>query len=367
MKSEKNEAFIKDSQGVENIYIMFFMLSNHQRRKIKLTFCFSLMIASSWGCGRLQLQLHNASVEKPSNIALYFTVETEDGEPVGGLEANSFKIYEDEQLISPFESKQTILNPETSVVHYTLLLLDLSGSITESGSLHALMEAAGSFTERITKWQKMAVYGFDGSANLIPATSFSSNSGAVTAGLARLATHRSRDPSTNLNGAVVEAAKVLEQALNSAKQPLRFGTLIVFTDGTDRAHRVSEEMMDETLDKANINVFAIGLGAEISDLQLSRLGRNGFVKADQKANIGQAFDQVAARIEAASKKFYLLSYCSPSRAGEHILRVEVEAKKRSGALTYEFKADRFGPDCNPNRKPSFPIGRIVLPAKSSQR
>ena len=118
--------------------------------------------------------------------------------------------------------------------------------------------------------------------------------------------------------------------------------------------------MFDTLQEANINVFAIGLGAEISDPQLARLGRDGFVKADEEANIGAAFDQVAARIEAASRKFYLLSYCSPSRAGTHRLRVEVTANKQTGALSYEFNADGFGPRCDPNRKPSFPIGRITL-------
>lgn len=312
------------------------------------------------GCGGLQLQLHNASVQKPSQVALYFSLETSDGEPVGGLDAKAFKIYEDDQLISPFESKQTILNPEMSVVHYTLLLLDLSGSITESGSMHALMSASSGFAEKITKMQKMAVYGFDGSPDLHRAVDFTSNSGSVTRGLAVVASRKSRDPSTNLNGAVVEAVKVLEKALSRSKQPLRFGTLIVFTDGTDRAHRVPEEEMHRILDEANINVFAIGLGAEISDDQLSRLGRQGFVKADEQANIGEAFEQVAARIEAAARKFYLLSYCSPSRAGTHRLRVEVSDKGQSGGLEYEFNADGFGPKCDPNRKPNFPIGRIVL-------
>ena len=103
------------------------------------------------GCAGLDLQLHNASVQKPSNVALYFAVETSDGQPVGGLQAESFQIYEDDQLISPFESKQTILNPEVAVEHFTLLLLDLSGSITESGSMHTLMAAAGGFAEKITR------------------------------------------------------------------------------------------------------------------------------------------------------------------------------------------------------------------------
>lgn len=319
-----------------------------------------LLWTAALGCASLNLQLHNASVQKPSNVALYFAVEMSDGQPVGGLQAETFKIYEDDQLISPFESKQTILNPEMAVEHFTLLLLDLSGSITESGSMHALMAAAGSFAEKITKTHKMAVYGFDGSPKLTPVVSFASSSSAVTGGLAAVASRKSKDPSTNLNGAVVEAVKVLEKELGRSKKALRFGTLIIFTDGTDRAHRITEEEMHKTLDEANLNIFAIGLGPEISAGQLSKIGRHGFVKADQEGNIGAAFDQVAARIDAASRKFYLLSYCSPSRAGKHQLRVEATYQGQGGSLSYEFDATGFGPNCDPNRKPNFPIGRITF-------
>jgi hypothetical protein len=285
---------------------------------------------------------------------------------VGGLEAKAFKIYEDNQLISPYESKQTILNPQTAVVHYTLLLLDLSGSITESGSMEELTTATETFAERVTKTQQMAVYGFDGSSRLMLAVPFTNNSGAVSRGVHALASRRSTDPSTNLNGAVVEAVKVLEQALNRSRFPLRFATLIVFTDGTDRAHRVSAQEMYDTLEQANINVFSIGLGAEISDRQLARLGRDGFVKAEEESNISSAFDQVASRIESASRKFYLLSYCSPSRAGKHLLRVEVESEGQVGALEYEFDATNFGANCDSNRKPNFPIDRMMLSPPESK-
>ena len=62
---------------------------------------------------------------KPSNIAIYFKVQTASGEPVGGrLSADQFRIYEDGSIVSQYESKQTILNPEVAVSHYTLLLVD---------------------------------------------------------------------------------------------------------------------------------------------------------------------------------------------------------------------------------------------------
>ncbi|MBW2703315.1 MAG: VWA domain-containing protein [Deltaproteobacteria bacterium] len=311
------------------------------------------------GCASLDLNLKQASANKPSNVALYFSVETSAGHPVPNLTAETFQIYEDDQLISPYESKQTILNPEVAVIHYTLLLLDLSGSITESGALPDLVEAASSFCDKVSRKHQIAVFGFDGGAKLIPLVKFTKRAGNVRAGLKRALGKKVRDPSTNLNGAVVEAVSELEKVMAKAPQPLRFGTLVVFTDGTDRAHRVSKDAMLDRLDRSEINVFAIGLGGEISADQLAELGHTGFVKAAE-GDMSGAFDRAAALIEAAARKFYLLSYCSPSRAGTHELRVELSHGEASGGLAHQFNADGFGPGCNPSANPKFKVGRIRI-------
>src|SRR6185436_14255536 len=108
--------------------------------------CLSLALA---GCAGLRPRLQDASVQKPSNVAVYFTVDTWKGEPVPGLTADQFHIYEDDKLVSPFESKQTILNPEVAAMHYTLLLVDMSGSVAKSGQLPALQEAVNAFTSKV--------------------------------------------------------------------------------------------------------------------------------------------------------------------------------------------------------------------------
>ena len=90
------------------------------------------------------------------------------------------------------------------------------------------------------------------------------------------------------------------------------------------------------------------------------MARSGFVQTDLLANIGGAFDQVAAYIEASARKFYLLSYCSPARAGIHELTVEVLGAGDSGTLSHTFRADGFGPKCDPNRPPKFRTPPKVL-------
>lgn len=304
------------------------------------------------GCAGLRPRFVDASVQKPSNVAVYFTVDTRSGEPVPGLVAEQFRIYEDDKLVSRFESKQTILNPEVAATHSLLLLVDLSASVTASGSGAALEAAVARFTDRVGQYQQTAIYGFDGSTELLPLRAFAPG----RAGSAGLANIKPRDPSTNLNGAIVEALRVLTRQLEHAATPLRFGTLVVFTDGTDQAHRVSSRDLHAAIEHAGVEVLVIGVGAEINERELEAIGRSGVALNKDPGALGESFDQLAARIEGYSRRYYLLSYCSPARAGTHELRVEpVASDGTSGALTYRFNADGFGPDCDPNRRPAFDL------------
>ncbi len=310
------------------------------------------LLASS-GCAALDLYLINASTRKPSNVAVYFTVDRSNGDPVPGLVAENFRIYEDDKPVSALESKQTILNPEVAAVHYTLLLVDMSGSITAAGQLPALQAAAQAFTSRVEKYQRVGVYAFDGSPSLMPVVPLSSEGGAA-AGIERLSGLHPKDPSTNLNGAVVQALQVLKQALDKASQPLKFGTLVVFTDGTDHAARVSQGEMLKAVDAATFDIFAIGVGSEIDKSELGRIGRTGTVLETDSAKVKQAFESIAQKIEGFTQRFYLLSYCSPARAHVHGVKIEaITPDGASGRLTHSFDANGFQPNCDPKTPPLF--------------
>lgn len=307
------------------------------------------------GCSSrgLRLVLIDASVQRPSNIAVYFTVDTEEGEPVPGLTAESFRIYEDGQPVSVLESKQTILNAEVAATHYTLLLIDMSGSVTESGDVPVIVESARSFTDRVQKYQKVAVYAFDGSPQIHQISGFASGA----AGIDQLASFKARDPSTNLNGAVIEATKVLHRQMSASPTPITFGTLVVFTDGTDRAGRVPRDKLHEQLQDTEFDIIVMGVGAEIDAGELRAIGRDGAIVAKDRTQIAASFQKAAARVEAASKRYYLLGYCSPARAGEHVLRIEARAGGRTGSYEHKFDARGFGPNCDPTRPPAFNIKR----------
>ena len=312
----------------------------------------ALLNAAGAGCAGLKLQVVDHSVRKPSNVAVYFTVETRNGQPVADLKPQDFQIFEDKQPVSILESKQTILQPEVAAVHYTLLLIDMSGSVVDSGQMPALVQAASTFGDRVGPYQKVAVYTFDGSSHVTPVVAFGGN---VRGGVNALATRRPRDPSTNLNGAVIEGVRVLTQQMQHAPVPLRFGTLVVFTDGTDRAHRASPDDVGRALDGAGFETYVIGVGQEVDGRQLERIGRSGAFTSQNPADVQKGFAEIAARIEASSKKFYLLSYCSPSRAGKHEVQIQANGAGSSGRLAYQFDAAGFGPNCDPNQRPAFDV------------
>jgi len=306
------------------------------------------------GCGAgLQLRAIDTTFETPSNVAVYFTVDTDDGNPVPGLQADSFRIYEDGQLVSAYESKQTILNPQVAAVHYTLLLVDLSASVVESGQLPQLVAASEAFTSRVGAVQQVAVYTFDGREDIQEVVGFTRSGQGAEGALRTLENRQVRDPSTNLHGAVVKGIEVLKTQMEHSTVPLHFGTLVVFTDGTDRAGRVSRDAMLDAVDEGNMDVYSIGVGGEVDADELQALGRNGFVRAENGERLQAAFDEVAQKIEGYSKRFYLLSYCSPARAGEHEVTIEAESQGATGSLTYQFDAEGFGPGCDPTRPPTF--------------
>jgi hypothetical protein len=147
------------------------------------------------GAGGLSVTRINSEQKKPNNVWVFFTVERGE-EPVGGLEAKDFKIYEDDKLVSEFESKQTIQNPEVAAVMYTLLLLDVSASITDSGQIEQVVDAAEMFSERVGKTQKVGVYAFDGSEKLHSVVPFTEAEGSVKGGLEGLRSFKPKDPST---------------------------------------------------------------------------------------------------------------------------------------------------------------------------
>lgn len=331
----------------------------------------------SQNCLQLTLQKDGFSTVMPALVSIFFSVDTCAGEPVADLTADRFTVLEDGKTVSSFESQQQIQPRSQKMRMYSVLLLDLSGSVLRSGDYPKLRAAADAFLDKLFETDgdlhRVAIYAFDGRKDLTPVVGFTSDRNALKAGLDSLevtecqqtsdcasyadrrtcAGWRCVDDSTNLYGAVVSGVNVVDSALaDDAEVALRQGALVVFTDGTDQAARVEETTAVNAVRGASSAVFTVGLGGEIDADVLAALGRDGFYPAANADQLSDAFSQVASRLTSLARRYYLLEYCSPKRNGKHELVIRASlprdgAEPLTGSLTTEFDATGFESGCSP--------------------
>src|SRR5687767_16364 len=100
-------------------------------------------------CLKFSLPDDGLTTSAPARVSLFFTLDTCGGEPVAGLPAEQFVIKEDGRGVSTFESQLRISPRGERFRMYSMLLLDLSGSILRSGQFPALVEAANHYVDTV--------------------------------------------------------------------------------------------------------------------------------------------------------------------------------------------------------------------------
>jgi hypothetical protein len=328
-------------------------------------------------CLELSLARNGFSAAAPAKLSMFFSVSTCAGEPVPGLSAESFSIAEDGKRISSFESQKVIVPKGQKFRLHTLVLLDLSGSLLRSGEFPRLQEAASAFVDAVLtgapEGHVLSLYGFDGRASPFPISDFSNDVAFHKTALAGLASPQCAmnadcadlpdrktcagwmcvDDSTNLNGAIVAGLKRLDTEVHRDPTiPFQQGALVVFTDGTDQAARVSPDEARHQVENSDHEVFTLGLGGEVDRESLRQMGKSGFELASETEELNQAFAQLGQRVLSLANRFYLVEYCSPKRGGHHELTVSVRipladgAGEKTGSLTQPFDATTFTSGCS---------------------
>ena len=304
------------------------------------------------GCASsLRLTLLAAAAGPNSDVALYMDVADAQGQPVTDLHSSDFRVFEDGQAVS----QHTLANQELAAEHFTLLLVDLSSGAVMSDQLGVIRAAAEAWLAQVRPQQHVAVYAFDGAKTLHEIVTFQgertdSSSKSPLAALQRLEV---RDPATNLNGAVLLGLAELGRATRSSRAALRYGTLVVLTDGSDRANRISQRQMLDAVEAAPYRVFTLGIGRDLDDSLLSRVGKTGYIRIEDSSATRSAFRELAELITRATRRQYLVRYCSAARAGHHEVNVEATAPAGRGQLQYTLDASALHEPCDLTRAPDF--------------
>jgi hypothetical protein len=209
------------------------------------------------------------------------------------------------------------------------------------------------FVERLRPVVAVAVFAYDGSDALKLVGEYPR--GGTQGSVATLTTLGAPDGSRNLHGAVIDGIRQLELRLASEGKSVRLGTLVVLAKGADLANRATEDRMRDVLESVRFDVIAVGIGPDTPYLGFARAG---VVHAQSADTLPIALEEAAMRVVATSGKYYLVSYCSPARAGERRLKVEVAyttktGDERGGSVEHDFDATGFGPGCDPKTPPKF--------------
>ncbi len=303
-----------------------------------------------------------------------FKVDTCGGEPVAGLSATQFEIFEDGKKVSAYESQQRVSPKGERFRLYSVMLLDLSGSMLRSGNFPQVQAAAGRYLDEALAGggdgHRVALMTFDGRQEPQLLVNYTSDRGALRAGLDSLSQTECRvssecagfsdrrtcagwrcvDDSTNLNGAVVATLSSLKAQLAASDVPWRDGAVVLFTDGTDQAARVTSAEAQKAVLTSGQHVFTIGLGGEVDKVALEALGKDGYWPVEKAELLDAAFAEIASRVARLANRFYVLEYCSPKRSGTHTLKVvaTIDTAKEGvlvGSLSGQFDATGFSSGC----------------------
>lgn len=278
-----------------------------------------LQATDNAGVGMTFLDQNNPNDQNPDGTG-FFSV-TENGNTVDPNAAEQdFRIF-----------KQDAIDFEIN----TALVLDMSTSIPLQ-DLPKIKEGAKNLVRNLEENQQMAIYIF--SDIVEEKISFTSDTTALISvidGLQRTGS------STNLFGAVIDAANDLNPLTLSTREKIARGNIVVFTDGAHNANNLTSSNVNSVT--SDLDVYAVGVGsANTTELQaITGFSGRVFSAADFDA-LNTEFRKVQREIAKTADSFYVLSYISPSRATSSVpLAVTVDSPLSGQSLSTNFSSVGF--------------------------
>ena len=337
----------------------------------------NLQVDNSNGTIKLYFKLEKAKLVNPSWSLKGTVVKRESPttgksgyfliEPYIKLTTKNFSVQEAPRgediftQITELESNLEIISAPKESKIFSILLIDVSGSITKTVKgepkpvLDDLKNAANVFIDsmKIDNNRELAVYAFDGREELIPIIDFSNNPDAIKSKVSSIDSSITKDFSTNLYGSIVKSIEKLDTKLeeNINQGAITSGILTIFTDGTDQAKRlgkngddiVMQSMKDLKTQKRNVYFYTIGLGREYDEKILKTFGMDSYKRAISAGALAPTFKELAEEIDNLSNCYYRLTYQTPSRKGAGKMRLIIDVKDGVywGGYRFTFDTSEF--------------------------
>ncbi|MBF0099968.1 MAG: VWA domain-containing protein [Desulfobacterales bacterium] len=279
------------------------------------------------------------SITAPAIIGLTLKIEDELGNAVSPqLTEPNFTFLEDGKPLNPLETNLTLYPP----LHHSLIMLDLSGSITQD-NLNILSDSANGLANRlIADEHQVAVYIFQTQVKKVLDFTTDPKQIDEVVNEYSLREYAISGSSTNLYGAFIEGIQAVEHVFNT-EDHVTTGNLIVFTDGQDTSALYSYDQAKTMVDRTHHLVFTIALNTNELDrtvLDTEHLGKDGAVFANSIREIGTVFTNISGLIQQESNKFYGIMYATAYRGDSyHQFDIFIDTfQGNKGKAAFQFNA-----------------------------
>jgi formylglycine-generating enzyme required for sulfatase activity len=287
-----------------------------------------------------------------AGVRMVFSVETCDGDPVPDLlEQGTIEIINDETG-QPFGSEggaAPSLGEAKEFAFYTIVVLDLSYSIVNNGSLESEIDGAISLVQQLVEQPEdarqkhnVALYAFGSTSQSELLQGFTKDHALLYQQLDALKSDPGKG-STNLYGAYLTGLNLVETQGLGEEKVLR--SMVLMTDGTHETGD-ADEMEAEALavlGQTTVDVYTIGLAGDYDEAKLQVLASapDNFLIADEASALVEAFGVIAAAVDAWAKSNYVVGVCSPVEGPDRNLTLNATYGLMSGSLSAEYDATGF--------------------------
>jgi len=329
----------------------------------------ALLLGALSGCnlvtGGVKVEPVAVSTQKPGNVALYVAV-SKHGNGVLGLQKEDFKVFENGAPLDSEQIKLTLLSTNASTSRHATVLVDMSKALKRE-ERKSLADALRSFIARLRQREPVSLYAFDGAEKAHLVQEYSQQETRAEpdekdTSMERLLNFSRKDSSTSLYSAVMDGAAQLSASLAAEGRPVESGTLIVVALNPDSAGRVEESKLRDFVDESPHHIFLMTVGTAAASADITFIGKTGGTRAGSPMTMGAPLNDVANAVDDELFRNYLVSYCSPGRAGQRDVKLEVtsrdaQGKASVGSYSTTFDAEGFGPGCDPGAAPHFVVAK----------
>lgn len=311
--------------------------------------CFGCAVTRSVGAD-VVLQPRDVSAKPPGRVQAVVSV-TDGGKAPDELGPENFEVREGDVPLSSEQVGLRVKSLGSFAGHEAVVLVDGSRAFTDA-ERGPLADALTQLVDRLRFHQSVTLLAFDGSPELRFISRYNQSSMAAPLGkdpgITRLLAYKPRDQSSSLYSALVKGRKALDERLPKARAVEPVGSLIIVARGPDQAGRADEAAARAALHGRRS--FLLKVGTWSKDTSLDWVGGEGTRAAASLGTLGTPVDELARQVDEVFLRDYVVTYCSPARAGKRKLEVIVKlpddtGQPRTAQAVSEFDATGFNASC----------------------